>query len=365
MFRGRKTPEIGMDLLVNNGNGYVPQGGGSGIAERLIANNMNVNVLRPFMDKDGRAYVNNSSPGGKPVLVNNATLRREEWLALDTAVVGAARRRLIGVQDLYSRNLVYRLSNGLGSTVLETTVMSDTTDAEISMDGAVRMKKDRPDFTPGYLPLPLIHKDFQLDIRTLTASRNKGQALDTIQAESAARKVAEMAEFLLFNGYNSFAFGGGTLYGYTDHPQRNIYTLEASWTDSSATGETMLRDVIAMTQASIDDRHYGPWVLYVPTGYSAPLSEDFKANSDKSVRSRLMEVNGILDIRVADFLEDDNIVLVEMSTDNVRMVEGLSIQTVQWATEGGMILNFKVMAIMVPQIRADYDGRSGIAHGSI
>ena len=43
---------------------------------------------------------------------------------------------------------------------------------------------------------------------------------------------------------------------------------------------------------------------------------------------------------------------------------GADITTVQWESHGGMQINFKVMAIMVPQLRADFTGQTGIVHGS-
>jgi hypothetical protein len=46
------------------------------------------------------------------------------------------------------------------------------------------------------------------------------------------------------------------------------------------------------------------------------------------------------------------------------MVIGMDVTTVQWETHGGMRLNFKVMAIMVPQLRSDFNGNAGIVHGS-
>jgi uncharacterized protein YlaI len=242
--------------------------------------------------------------------------------------------------------------------------MSDTEDAQVSMDAATRGRRDRPEFNVGYLPLPIIHKDFQLDIRTLNASRTKGQALDTIMAEQCARKIAEKAESMLFTGLSTYTYGGGSIYGYLDYIHRNTYTLSAHWNDSAASGETILADVLGMIQASIDDRYYGPWVLYIPTNFQTALGGDFKANSDKSIRQRLLEIEGLTDIRVADFLTADNVLLVQMTSDVIRMVEGLPIQTIQWDLEGGMLMNFKVMTIMVPQIRADYNNRCGIVHGT-
>ncbi|GAG40298.1 unnamed protein product, partial [marine sediment metagenome] len=54
----------------------------------------------------------------------------------------------------------------------------------------------------------------------------------------------------------------------------------------------------------------------------------------------------------------------EMSAETVRMVESLPITTVQWETEGGMRVNFKVMTILIPQVRCDQEGRSGIVHST-
>ena len=57
-------------------------------------------------------------------------------------------------------------------------------------------------------------------------------------------------------------------------------------------------------------------------------------------------------------------IMVQMTPDVARAVNGMDITTVQWESVGGMRLNFKVMAIQVPQLRADYDGRCGIVHAT-
>lgn len=333
------------------------------VAQRLMANGMNKEVLKPWIGNDGNSYVTmivNGQP--KAIQVANATLRKDEWKHLDEAVVPAARQRLTGVADLYSKGLVYQIGNGLGKTVLEYEDLSEMTDAEMSMDGVNRTQKDRPNYDLKYLPLPIVHKDFSFNARVLAASRTTGDPLDTTSAEQAARTVAEKLESMLFLGTSSYSFGGGTIYGYMDHPQRNEVTLAAHWDASGTTGEDILDDCRAMKQASIDARHYGPWVLYVPVGYETVLDDDFKANSDKTIRQRILEIQGITEVKVSDKLTADNVLLVQMSSDVVRIVEGMAIQTLEWNAEGGLVHNFKVMAIMVPQIRADQYGNSGIVH---
>lgn len=310
-------------------------------AARLLANGMDVSALR-----------------------TNDTLLYDEWKEIDKAVLTAYQTRLVGVADLLSRNLSYNIPNGLGTTVLGYQDASDTSDAEINMDGVTRSRRDRPEFDISYLPLPLIHKDFSFSIRELNASRKGNMPLDTTMAGLSGRKVAEMVEQMLFCGASTYTFGGGTIYGYTDEPNRNTGSLSAHWDDSAASGEDILNDVLTMKQALITDRCYGPYMLYIPTGFETKIDEDFKADSDKSIRQRLLEVSGLVGIKVADKLTADNVVLVQLTPDVVRMVTGLSVTTVQWETEGGMKVNFKVMAIQIPQTRHDQDGRCGIAHFS-
>lgn len=346
--------EINMDFIAN-GKAH------GGVASLLLNNKMDVGLLRPYVAEDGRSYV---TVNGVARPTANATLRKDEWKHLDEAVLMAVQDRLIGVADLESRGLVYNIPNGMGTTVLEYEDMSDLNDAEISMDGVSRGKGDRPEFDLNYLPLPITHADFSFSARVIEASRMRGASLDVSTAQLKARKVAEKIESMLFTGASAYTFGGGTIRGLMDHANRNTVTLTAHWNDSAATGETILDDVLSMKQALINDGYYGPYMLYVPTNFETSLDEDFKSDSDKSVRQRLLEVSGIQGVKVADKLTNDNVILVQMTSDVVRMINGMRVTTVQWESQGGMSLNFKVMAIQVPQIRADQDGNSGVCHGS-
>jgi hypothetical protein len=315
-----------------------------GVAQRLLASGMNVNALRPFET---------------PTV--NATLRKEEWKRLDEAVVDISVSRMTGVNDLVSRGLTYDIANGLGTTVLEYEDMSDMTDAEVSMDAASPPGMDRIKYEIKYLPLPIFHKEFMLNIRTLNASRTRGMSLDITQGQVAARKVAEKIETVLFAGSSTFTYGGGILYGYEDFPSRITGSLTDAWDESNA---DPVADIIAMKQASISAKHFGPWVAYVPTAYETVLDEDYTTNYAVTYRERILKIGGIQDVKVADFKTDGSVLLVEMVPETIRMVMGLQPTTVEWETLGGMITHYKVMSIMVPQPRADQDGNCGIVHYS-
>ncbi len=313
--------------------------GGAGIAQKLMKNQWDV----------GKA------------LRNNDTLRRDEWLRIDDAVVQAAQERMVAVNDLMSRGLTYGGFNGMAASVLGWHTVSDFMQAQMDMTGIARANNDRPNFEFEYLPLPITHCDFFIPARTLEISRNMGQPLDTTHAAKAGEKVAQLIEQTLLVG-STFTYGGGTIYGYMNQPNRNQGSMSANWDASGATGDTILADVRAMKQALINDLQFGPYILYIPTAYETVLDNDFKANSDKTIRQRLLEIDKVNAIQVADFLTADNVLLVQMQMSTARMVDGLQITTVEWNAEGGLMLHYKVMAIMVPNVRAEQDGKCGIAH---
>jgi uncharacterized linocin/CFP29 family protein len=349
---------VNVDMITTNAGGI---NGSSDVAGRLLKNNMSVHALRPWIGQDGRAYMS-INVGGKleTIVANSATLRRLEWEQYDQVIIKEALVRLVGVADLQSRGLVYNIGNGLGKTVLTSENLNTFLEAELSMDGLSKTRNDRAVYGVDYLPLPLIHCDYFINARNLAESRNTGDSLDTTNAQMAARAVAEKMEEMLFTGTSSYAYGGGTIYGYLDFPYVNNVTLDANWDASGVTGADILADVLEMKATLIADRFYGPFVVYVPTAYEVALDNDFKANSDLTVRQRLLQVASISDIKVVDKLTANHVVMVQMTSDVVRLVNGMEISPVEWQEQGGMVLHYKVMGIKVPQIRATQGQRCGI-----
>jgi len=343
-FRRDMKQKYGDEIVFNEGEAKVELYGGQhatgSVASKLLNNGFSINALR-----------------------TNDILLYDEWKAFDEAVVGAAQKRAVGFRDLMQRGLVYNTGTGLSKTVLAYQDASDMNGAELTMDAISKTVKDRLDYDIKYLPLPIIHKDFSISARVLEESRKGGMPIDTSHATLSAFKVMEMAENILFNGASAYTFGGGTIRGYTDHANRLTASLGTAW--SSDTGENILTDVLAMKQDSIDALHFGDWGLYVPTSYETAMDEDFKATSDISTRERLLKIKGISQIEVADQLPDGNVVLVQFTEDVVRAVNALPIMTTQWSTDGGFMIHFKILMILVPQIRAKQDGKIGLVHYSV
>lgn len=322
---------------------------------------INTNAMRRFLDSQGQSCVLNTS--GEKVHTNApALLRYDEWKDLDRRVIAVATQRLVGIADLISRGLTHSLGS-IGVTIAQWERSSDMTEAEASMSGISKGEEDTPSFDTQFVPVPIIHKDFRVNIRRLEASRRMGESIDTIAADIAARRVAEKSEDMLFAGL-PIQVDGGTIYGYTTHPNRNTIDLAEQWDNPSTTGQDIIEDVQAMLAAARADRYYGPYELYIPGTYEGVLDSDFApASGDtRTIRQRIMQLSGIAGITVADRLADDNVLLIQMTSDVVDLAMARDINTVQWQVDGGMQERFKVMAVWVPRIKSDFDGRSGIVH---
>lgn len=290
-------------------------------------------------------------------------LRKDEWIHLDNALIEEAKIRLKGIADLMGAGLTIPVANAMGKTIFQWETMTDMEPAITSLSGVDRSEDDRVEFDLNNLPLPITHKDFNLNLRTLSASRERGEALDTTQARVAGRLVSERLEQMLFAGGPTF--GSAPIYGYTTHPNRNLGVFASGvWSGGGVTGEQILADVLTWIGQLEADRMYGPYWLYVPSGFSTKLENDFKANSDKTIRQRLLEVDRLQMISTVDQMPANNVVLVQATVDVVAVVEGEPLQSVQWDVEGGFVIKYKAFQIAVPLIRADADGRSGVLHAS-
>lgn len=350
------------------------------LAESLMSCKFDAGYLRPYTESNGKKYVtiNNDqiipvsellqNGNSSPVLNATLALRKDEWLQMDRVVLTAARQRLRAWADLSSRNS-FGGFNAMGKMILEHETMSDPGEALVDMDGLTEGRTDAPKFQLEGLPLPITHSNFWFSSRRLAISRNGGMPLDTSMGEAAGRRVAETIEQTLIGTLSGITYGttadygnAPTVYGYTNHPDRVTKTdLTAS---SAFVGTTFVTELLEMLELLRGQNFYGPYMVYVSTGYDAKLDDDYKANSDKTVRQRVREIEEVQDIRRLDYLTGDVVLVVQMTSDVARAINGMDITTVQWESKGGMQLNFKVMAIQVPQLRSDFNGNCGICHGT-
>jgi len=428
-------PVFMQDFILNNQS--------HGAAAQLLEGvRFDPGMLRPYLDKNNQPAVTINT--GRTTLVkgmqvpirehrlirdlahngimspvfNATSLRKEEWIELDRVVLRAARYRLRAWADLAAANS-FGGFNGMSKLILEHETMADVGEAIVDMDGVTDGRGDSPLFQLQGLPLPITHSDFFFSSRRLAVSRNTGTPLDTTMGEMAGRRVAETIEKttignqtgVLYGGASTYVGGYGRssqVYGYTNYPDRLIYNTLHTPTGSNAA--STIADVLAMRQTLINNKFYGPFMLYHSTDWDTYLDNDYILTggnvATQTLRERLKAIEGIQDVRRLDFLfatapgtntqatsytgpggeslattavaggpnstgptpgtpnasggNPFTLLMVQMTPDVARAVNGMDITTVQWETKGGMQLNFKVMAIQVPQLRSDYYHNCGV-----
>jgi len=386
-----------VDFVINGPGGIT---GGGEVGEALQATRFDPGFMRPFLNRKrqkcvtvhtGRQTLNEKgelTPEYKTVLVsdlmrrgyempvyNAMTLRRDEWVMFDQAVTRAGRGRLRAWSDLAASS-TFGGFDGMAKLTLEYESMSDPGEAIVDMEGLADGRTDSPLFKTRSIPLPIIHSDFWFSRRRLAVSRNSGTPLDTTMAEAAGRRVAEMIEKITIGVEAGINFGtdsnrhegNSQVYGYTNFPQR--MTKTDLTTPNGTNASSIIGDIIEMREEMYASNFFGPFMVYHTPSYDAYLDMDYILTggnvATQTLRQRIEAIDGVQGMRRLDFWTGSSfqMIMVQMQPETARAINGMDFTTVQWESQGGMRLNFKVMAIQLPQLRTNYAGDAGIIHAT-
>lgn len=294
-------------------------------------------------------------------LTVNSALRKYEWEELDAAIVAAAVAPLNMTQRLINAGLV-RTLGGLGTLVAQYNKVSETSGANTSISGTGSGQKDLVDYDIAGVPVPVIFKEFEINQRYLESSRLLGNGVDVTNAQAAARVVGEKIESMLIAGDTSINLNGSTIYGVTNHPNRNTGSATGDW----GTISNIVSTVASMTTALKGDNYRGPYGLFVAdTQYDQAAQSFYTDGSGQSALDRILRLPNISFVDSSAWLTDGEAVLVNLSRDVVELAYVPSYfpaTNLEWMSGDGMSNMFKVMAVFAPIVKADYAGRSGICH---
>jgi uncharacterized linocin/CFP29 family protein len=294
--------------------------------------------------------------GGKiGSLRNNAILRKDEWKEVDKAVVRISRQNLVAIMDLKQFNLTRDLG-GLGTTVDAYERTGKMGPAKTDMSGTTSNNAGHLDYDEVSVPVPITHLDFNINIRRLLAARQNGRKLDTTQAEECTESVDRKLEKMVFEGEN-ISVDGAKIFGYANVPGRFTGTK----TDWSST-VNIYNDVKAQIFYLQENGFYGPYVLYVSNADFPRLYNYYGDGSGQTVMDRLLKLPGLSKVSLSPGCPDGASILVQMSKKVVDLSVGEDIQTLEWTNNGGLEVIYKVLCAMVPRVKIDKEGKSGICH---
>jgi uncharacterized linocin/CFP29 family protein len=284
-------------------------------------------------------------------LVENNTLREDETREIEEALTRVARRDLIAVADLRQGGLSVNLRN-IGVTTYEFDRVTPVGKATQGMSILNLGDKDLVTFVRTAIPVPVTASQFELDARHAAAGQTLGEPVSLTNVEEHTRAVAEMLEDTLVNG-SAVVLGANTLPGYTNFSSREQLSFsDVAWNDISGAPEAAVTDVIAMRTALRDNGFTGPYILYIPANFDGVIDEDYKAESDRTLRERLLSINGVEDVKVLPSLGDDEVLLVQMTRGVVQAAVGQDITTVTWDTYGGLGMHWAILAVMTFALKA-------------
>jgi len=307
------------------------------------------------------------------------TLPREAWEQIDDTLIRTAKENLVGIADLNANPATNMTYDGMSSSVYTRKRISEIGAATVSVtpdttsDSAILAMDDLS------VPMMVTYKDFNINTNQMAMAARIGMPLGFALVEEATRSVTRTLENNLFNGI--LTANGATAYGYFTYPSRQRYLLGGgdtppgkSWAAIDSDPDQILADINMMMSLSMQANHFGPWMLYIPWQYQTRLNQDYVVGTyntgfpvSGSIRSRLMELPGLIGIRVSNYVPNDNVALVEMTSDTVMLINGMPLRALAWEPPGtpNWDHKFKVMTISMPMMISDYKGQCGIIHGDL
>jgi len=310
-----------------------------------------------------------------------APLQDKAQVAIDKAVVEVGLERLTFVADILAAGLTYTLTDPLSVAQLEWSSMNKVGAAKRTMSPSARGENKLPIVTPNRLPIYLTTDEFELDIRTLKMSQRVGTPLDTAIVKQCTRSVNEAIEDAAINGATtldgqSLAGAGYTAPGLLNAPNAETQNLTAAAWTTVPVGSTVFAETQAMISKLQANKKFGPYRLYVGTQIGNALDADYNATNNAqglTIRQRLLQIEPLQAVRVADLMPAGNgaspsignkVALVQMTSDVIDMVVGQQPTVIPWTSLDGFSIHNLVMAIMIPRVRSDYNGDSGICIGT-
>jgi len=275
-------------------------------------------------------------------LVENGVLREDQTREIDASVLRVASRDLVAVGDLRAAGLTRPLMD-IGVTSFEYDRVTPVGPASQGMAILNLGDRDRVLFSRNAIPVPSTSSQFEMDAREKAAGRHGGgDSVDTINIEAHTRAVAEKLETTLVCG-SDVVLGENGLFGYTNADCRHQLSFTgAVWGES---GATPIADINAARQVLRDNGHNGPYIVYVGPNLDTTLDEDYKAESERTLRERILSMDGISQVKVLASLPDDNVLVVQMTSDVIQMATAQDITPVTWDLYGGLLTRWAIIHV--------------------
>lgn len=304
-----------------------------------------------------------ATPQERQQIRHNAALPKDAWIEIErNNVYPAFDDELTVFNDLRGLGLVSQAD--IMNKAVEWHKSDYSATAIVAMDPEVQGDEGQTEYDLTGSPLPLIMSEFSIGWREGGGdggadSGQVGPDVDTLKSRGSARAIGEMAEDLTLNGWPA-TLGiedSYSMYGLTNHPEVHEGTLD-NW---ETTPEQVRPNLKTMARDLKDDEFSGPFMVYIGSELEDVLSEpDPEGTGDMSLRQRLDPLNDYRQIKVADKLASDAVLMFEPRVDVVDLAIGLEEQMVQW--EDPWRDQFQAIMGFTPRVKSTMRNQCGIAY---
>ncbi len=327
-----------------------------------------------FAAKGVKKYVHVNAEGKRgdpqlnPMTVNTGTLRHEDFLVIQDRITEVRRRSLNGITDLMGAGLSFGVS--IEEQLVGFENINEYQEAKQEMNPNSYQNNDTV-FTESFVPNPITHQSFQVPWRQQGFDYKRSAGM-----RESIRQVSEKLEDMLFNGNTSIviSFGGSNqaLFGYTTHPNRGTGTI-SDWTLSTPAGlAAIVPEAVTQIGAMFSGQGgvgNNSLIMYVANDIWTNLQNDYKvestdtAGSGMMVLERLKKIAQIRDVKPAEKLADGEVMYVEMEARTIELAVASDIIAVPHQKITPLAPQvMTTYAAMVPQIKVDSNGQTGIRH---
>lgn len=315
-------------------------------------------------------------------------LMPREQLLIDNTIVTEFSDRLQVVRRLISNGQTFRLSRPFAHAQIQHGQEGETEGATRSRNPLARSEWDMPERLPVLTPIYYTFADFQLTLPDIETSRNGGVPLDTSLLRNKARDIAEDIEDAVINGPGVQVLGSNA-FGLLNAPGINTFNLSGglNWDNPSKTGVQILADMNSIFSAFDSIRAFGPIDIWLPVSWYNALN--FKRRDDTVDRTVFQDIgdlrrsNQAVFIGQADRLPEDQMVAYIRSSNSIDLVVGdfggqkapddpntpdsnpVPITVFPWQEKAGLVLNWKLIACVIPRAKQTFSGVSGIIKNAV
>lgn len=300
---------------------------------------------------------------------NNSPLPDNAQVLIDTVVEREALASLVIAQDLIAENLTYSLENWMGVTEIYWSADSETGTPVRSMSPVTRRENFKPDRTGFRLPIYCTSMEFSIEPRELAVSARAGAPLDLANVEQGMRRMNEATEDSVIHGATEIQVAGNTVKGLLNAPNANTFTYTGGELLTLKDGPEIVAEVGSMLGKFDDDNMgNGPINWYVPSAFHRYISTtDYKANTSDTILARIQNIeaggNRNLRVRRLPGMPNTKSVMVQMTSNVIQLIVGQEPVHLSWE-EGPFDVRHVLLSCVVPRLRTNYQGQSGIVIGS-